>query len=129
MLTAPSFLCVPEQSTSVSWAGCPNSVDFYTMKLTVPLAARRVGRSPETVRRWIWSGRLPSEKVGNQHLVDVEALDALTGGATAEGRGSRVKVGGEWGKWLGRADALGVDFRGKRIPPVGDLVRESRRGH
>lgn len=43
--------------------------------LTVPEAARRVGRNPETIRRWIRSGRLPSTKVGTQHMIDEEALD------------------------------------------------------
>lgn len=45
--------------------------------LTVPEAARRVGRNPETIRRWIRSGRLRSQKVGTQHLVDEGELDAL----------------------------------------------------
>jgi len=45
--------------------------------LTVPEAARRVGRNPETVRRWIREGRLRSQRVGTQHLVDEEALDTL----------------------------------------------------
>ncbi len=45
--------------------------------LTVPEAARRVGRNPETIRRWIRDGRLRSQRVGTQHLVDEEALDAL----------------------------------------------------
>jgi excisionase family DNA binding protein len=38
--------------------------------LTVPEAARRVGRNPETVRRWIRAGKLRSTKVGTQHLID-----------------------------------------------------------
>lgn len=50
--------------------------------LTVPEAARRVGRNPETIRRWIREGRLRSERVGTQHLVDEDALDALV--VTAE---------------------------------------------
>jgi excisionase family DNA binding protein len=45
--------------------------------LTVPAAARRVGRNPETIRRWIRSGRLRSTKVGTQHLVDEAELAAV----------------------------------------------------
>jgi excisionase family DNA binding protein len=45
--------------------------------LTVPEAAKRVGRNPETVRRWIRSGRLRSQKVGTQHLIEEQELDAL----------------------------------------------------
>ena len=45
--------------------------------LTVPDAARRAGRDPETIRRWIRSGRLRSERVGTQHLIDEADLDAL----------------------------------------------------
>ena len=48
--------------------------------LTVPEAARRVGRNPETIRRWIRSGRLQSQKVGTQHLVDEGELDDLLAG-------------------------------------------------
>lgn len=47
------------------------------MMITVPEAARRAGRNPETIRRWIRSGRLRSEKVGTQHLIDAEQLDGL----------------------------------------------------
>ncbi len=45
--------------------------------ITVPEAARRTGRHPETVRRWIREGRLRSQKVGTQHLVDEETLRDL----------------------------------------------------
>lgn len=38
--------------------------------LTVPEAARRVGRDPETIRRWIRSGKLRSRKIGTQHVID-----------------------------------------------------------
>ncbi len=37
--------------------------------LTVPEAARRTKRDPETVRRWIRSGRLKATKIGTQHLI------------------------------------------------------------
>jgi excisionase family DNA binding protein len=45
--------------------------------LTVPQAAQRVGRNPETIRRWIREGKLPAERVGTQHLVDERALDEV----------------------------------------------------
>lgn len=43
--------------------------------MTVPEAANRVGRDPETVRRWIRSGKLRSHKVGTQHLIDERDLE------------------------------------------------------
>lgn len=43
--------------------------------MTVPEAANRVGRDPETVRRWIRSGKLRSQKVGTQHLIDERDLE------------------------------------------------------
>jgi excisionase family DNA binding protein len=45
--------------------------------LTVPEAARRARRDPETVRRWIRSGRLRSRRVGTQHVIDESDLLAL----------------------------------------------------
>ena len=45
--------------------------------LTVPEAARRLRRNPETVRRWIREGRLRSTKVGTQHLIEETDLDQL----------------------------------------------------
>ena len=45
--------------------------------LTVLDAARRVGCNPETVRRWIRSGRLRSRRVGTRHLIDPADLVAL----------------------------------------------------
>jgi excisionase family DNA binding protein len=38
--------------------------------LTVPQAARIVGRDPETVRRWIRSGKLRARRIGTQHVID-----------------------------------------------------------
>ncbi|MFP5219892.1 MAG: helix-turn-helix domain-containing protein [Actinomycetes bacterium] len=52
--------------------------------LTVPEAARRVGRNPETIRRWIRSGRLRSERVGTQHLVREADVDGLADEAPLE---------------------------------------------
>ena len=49
--------------------------------LTVPEAAKRVRREPETVRRWIRSGRLPARKAGTHYLIAEEDLDELVGQA------------------------------------------------
>jgi excisionase family DNA binding protein len=48
------------------------------MTLTVPEAARRLGRNPETIRRWIRAGKLRSRKVGTQHVIDEDDLIATT---------------------------------------------------
>lgn len=52
--------------------------------LTVPEAARRLRRNPETVRRWIREGRLRATKVGTQHFVEEEDLDAMRRGVLLE---------------------------------------------
>lgn len=50
--------------------------------LTVPEAARRSHLNPETIRRWIRSGKLSARKVGTQHILEEEDLDRLTGSAS-----------------------------------------------
>jgi excisionase family DNA binding protein len=45
--------------------------------MTVPEAARRAGREPETIRRWIRSGKLRARKVGTQHVIEEEDLAEL----------------------------------------------------
>ena len=45
--------------------------------LTVPEAARRVGRNPETVRRWIREGKLRASKVGTQHVIEERDLEIV----------------------------------------------------
>jgi excisionase family DNA binding protein len=42
--------------------------------LTVPEAAKRTGRNPETIRRWIRAGRLRAHKVGTQHVIEESDL-------------------------------------------------------
>lgn len=47
--------------------------------LDVREAAKLVGRHPETVRRWVWSGRLAARREGNRLLVS--RADVLAAGA------------------------------------------------
>ena len=62
--------------------------------LTLPEAAALVGKHPQTIRRWIYSGHVPAKKVGKygrfiireQDLMDALEYDppADKGGPTAE---------------------------------------------
>ena len=46
--------------------------------VTVLEAAQRVGRDPETIRRWIRSGKLKAQKIGLQHMIEEEDLPLET---------------------------------------------------
>jgi excisionase family DNA binding protein len=48
-----------------------------TTMLTVPQAATRTGRNPETIRRWIREGKLRASKVGTQHVIEEQDLQAI----------------------------------------------------
>lgn len=50
---------------------------YATAVLTVPEAARRTRRHPETIRRWIREGKLRARKVGTQHVIEESDLDTL----------------------------------------------------
>lgn len=45
--------------------------------LTVAQAADRIGRSPETVRRWVRSGRLTASRVGQRHIIEPRELQKV----------------------------------------------------
>lgn len=45
--------------------------------LTVPEIAARVGRDPETIRRWIRTGKLRARKIGTRHVVEERELKLL----------------------------------------------------
>jgi excisionase family DNA binding protein len=45
-----------------------------TDRMTVREVARECRRTTETVRRWIWEGKLPAQKLGNQLFIKREDL-------------------------------------------------------
>lgn len=80
--------------------------------LTVPEAARRSGKNPETIRRWIRSGRLKAERVGTQHVIDERDLEPLLEDEELP------KPSG----WARMSD-------GRPVPNVVRAIRLSRLGH
>lgn len=79
--------------------------------LTVPQAARVAGKDPETVRRWIRSGKLRSHKVGTQHVIEEADL-----AAAMERAGSDLP------------DSWRTTWTGEPMPDWVALVREARAG-
>jgi excisionase family DNA binding protein len=82
--------------------------------LTVPEAARRAGRDPETIRRWIRSGKLRARKIGTQHVIEEADLTALV-----DDHSAMLRVPERWQ----RSDS------GRSLPDVVGAIRRSRRGH
>ena len=60
--------------------------------ITVREAAAHTGRSAETIRRWVWSGRLSARKVGTRLLIARADLDAIV----ADGDSAAAPSLGAW---------------------------------
>jgi len=82
--------------------------------ITVPEAARRARRHPETIRRWIREGRLRATKVGTQHTIEERDLDALL-----DSDEQMLSLPEEW-----RLTSWGA-----AMPNVVRMVRRSRQAH
>lgn len=82
--------------------------------ITVPEAARRAGRNPETIRRWIREGKLRATKVGTQHVVEERDLAAIL-----DDEGGTLPIPLEWQR----------TFWGGPMPDVVGAVRRSRSAH
>jgi excisionase family DNA binding protein len=97
-----------------------------TQEISVREAARRTGRSAETIRRWIWSGRLPATKRGNTYYVDVMHLEGV---AVEMGTSSIGPVPlDDLGAWLAEVDRWKSGRPGTAVSQTAsDLVIEDRR--
>lgn len=80
--------------------------------LTVSEAAVRAGRDPETIRRWIRTGRLRARKIGMQHVIEEEDLQPLLDDEI-----------------LGLPPEWGTTITGEAMPNVVRALRLSRTGH
>ena len=54
--------------------------------------AQRVHRAEETIRRWIWTGKLPAHKRGNRYHVNEKDLEAIVAGVPAPRESGDVGV-------------------------------------
>ena len=82
--------------------------------LTVPDAAKRAGRDPETIRRWIRAGKLRARKIGTQHVIEEEDLEAVL-----DESDDMLPVPERWRR----------SESGEPLPNVVAAIRRSRRGH
>ena len=100
--------------------------------LTVREVARRCNRSEETVRRWIWSGKLTARKLGNQLFVEEGGIPGMV--AAPQDRMTFVappKLSpAEFQDLLARQKQLRDElFEKHGYFDSAELVRESREGH
>jgi excisionase family DNA binding protein len=99
-------------------------------EIPVREAARRVHRSPETVRRWIWSGRLPATKRGNTYYVDVVHLEGIAVEMGITGIASHPAASSDLAAWLADVDQWKSGLAAASRPEAGktasDLVIEDR---
>ena len=85
--------------------------------LTVREAAEEVGRTPETIRRWVWSGRLPARKLGNRLTVARDDLDRAAGAAARP----------DLAAWLDGVESQRAQRPRAETRSAGDLVLADRR--
>lgn len=89
--------------------------DFVDVRRAAALA----GRHPETVRRWVWSGRLAARRRGNRLLVARDDVEALAGDT------ARTVI--SLATWAERArQAARHDGESPRRSSAADLVIEDR---
>lgn len=98
--------------------------------LTVRQTARLVGRSEETVRRWIWSGKISAQKLGNQLFVRRDQIARASGGRSPNTAPSGTADGDEYPEWLERSRRIARQiFSESGYIDVAAAVRESHEEH
>jgi len=89
-------------------------------------AAKESGRNMETVRRWIWSGKLSAQKLGNQLFIRRSDLRAFLDRLSVNKRGAWDKL-----EAIERAEALQKRIRARTGTnfDISALIEESRQRH
>ena len=93
--------------------------------LDVREAARLAHRSPETIRRWVWAGRLPARRRGNRLLLARADLEAIVVGNAAPSTAPDLA---EWAALVSRHRADGLLGESTADGTARDLVLSDRAG-
>ena len=88
-------------------------------EVDVVAAAAIAGRSTETVRRWVWSGRLRAHKRGKKLLIARSDVEQRVGSTGARSKPSLAE-------WLAALEKSGLKS-GAGARTAADLVLEDRR--
>jgi len=89
-------------------------------------AAQRVGRSEETIRRWIWAGKLPAVKRGHLYYVEVSRLDALVVEVVGLSDYHPPKPSYTLSDWVADVRAWKGSLDSPSLSSAADLVAEDR---
>jgi len=73
----------------------PDPKEVAESSISVRDAARLLGRHPETIRRWVWTGRVRARRDGNRLLLDRAEIDAA---ATRDGTSRHAMSLADWAK-------------------------------
>src|SRR3990170_1854572 len=93
--------------------------------ISVREAAKECGRNTETVRRWIWAGKLPAEKLGNQLFIKKKDLASYCRENAVIGYEARPKP-----DLLERPELSGkrIQKEGTKPTDTGKAIYQTRRG-
>ncbi len=95
--------------------------------LTVPETARRVGKHPETIRRWIREGKLPATKIGTQHVIDEGDLALVVGVAPGPRPAQGPHTMPDWVDVIRRSRAARTARIAEAIAPYGSDLSAPQR--
>lgn len=84
-------------------------------------AARLASRSPETIRRWVWSGKVHAIKDGTKLLIPRRDIEPVATGAVAESAAGMTLA-----EWVEMLDARALRESGPPGPSAVDLLLEER---
>ena len=98
-----------------------------TGALTVREAAALCGKNPETIRRWVWTGKIEAEKVGNQLFIKRSEIDKSWISGSLKKTAKRSNLA----EFIERTGILRERVRketGGRLFDVTEMIEESRKG-